>query len=368
MTASPARGDGVPSRGLVSVIIPTYNRASLITRAIDSACGQSWDRLQIIVADDGSTDDTERVVRERYAADPRVEYVRKPNSGVSATRNFALTFVRGDYIAFLDSDDEWQPWKIELQVALLARLPNVGMIWTNMDVVDDAGRVTASHCMRESYALYRIFSDDRLFANAAPLGELVPDVDRFEGAAAPNSPSPRRDTRVYWGDAFHAMALGNLCQPSTVMVTKARADAAGGFDETMRVGEDHEYHMRLTRAGDAALLDSAAIRYRRGAADQLTRADGQIEIARNYVRTIRLAVQHEADRTRVDAALLAQRTASAHAWVADEALAHREHAVARRHYFQSFLAKPSPRIAAKLAVSCLPSPIVDRILQSRSAK
>lgn len=100
---------------LVSVVIPTYNRAEFLPRAVESVLRQTVDDFELIVVDDASTDDTEAVV-ERFD-DPRVEYVRHgTNRGGSAARNTGIERSSGEYIAFLDSDDEWYPRKLERQV------------------------------------------------------------------------------------------------------------------------------------------------------------------------------------------------------------------------------------------------------------
>src|SRR5689334_2160139 len=101
----------------VSVVIPTYNRAELVGEAIDSVLGQSRPPLEVIVVDDGSTDDTADVVG-RYGA--RVVYLRQPNCGPATARNVGVARARGDLIALLDSDDRWLPRKLELQVPLFA--------------------------------------------------------------------------------------------------------------------------------------------------------------------------------------------------------------------------------------------------------
>ena len=97
------------SRKLVSVITPTFNRAYCLGRAIDSALGQTHQPVEVVVADDGSTDGTGDMIARVYGKDPRVRYVFQENRGVSAARNLGLATVRGDFVAFLDSDDVWKP-------------------------------------------------------------------------------------------------------------------------------------------------------------------------------------------------------------------------------------------------------------------
>lgn len=101
----------------VSVIVPTYNSGHFIAEAIDSILGQTRVPDQIIIVDDGSTDDTEQVVR-RYT-DPRIEYIRQVNAGVSAARNAGLQAARGELVTFLDADDRWRPNFVERMCQLL---------------------------------------------------------------------------------------------------------------------------------------------------------------------------------------------------------------------------------------------------------
>jgi len=114
---------GIESEQLVSVVIPTYNRADLIGRTINSALAQSWQDLEIIVVDDASTDDTRAVVQA--IPDPRVRYIGlEKNSGPSTARNTGVEQAKGRFISFLDSDDEWRPEKTALQFTALARQTN----------------------------------------------------------------------------------------------------------------------------------------------------------------------------------------------------------------------------------------------------
>ena len=94
---------------LVSVVIPTYNRAFCIAATVDSVLAQSHRTVEAIVVDDGSADDTEAVIRGRFGADRRVVYLRQDNGGVSAARNRGFQAASGAYVALLDSDDSWLP-------------------------------------------------------------------------------------------------------------------------------------------------------------------------------------------------------------------------------------------------------------------
>jgi len=117
---------GHNGNGRVSVIIPTYNRAQLLPRAINSVLRQTVaDRCDIVVIDDGSTDDTSTVVA-RYG--DRLQYIRQPHRGVSAARNVGIRASDGEFVAFLDTDDEWTPDKTERQLAALERWPDAVLV------------------------------------------------------------------------------------------------------------------------------------------------------------------------------------------------------------------------------------------------
>ena len=118
----------------VSVIIPTYNRRTLLPRAIDSVLAQTRAVEEIIVVDDGSTDGTGDMLRERYG--DRVRHVWQSNAGVSAARNHGMRLARGRYLALLDSDDEWMPEKTALQVAFLDARPEFGMVVCDVERID----------------------------------------------------------------------------------------------------------------------------------------------------------------------------------------------------------------------------------------
>ena len=116
------------------MIIPTYNRRTLLPRAIDSVLAQTRAVEEIIVVDDGSTDGTGDMLRERYG--DRVRHVWQSNAGVSAARNHGMRLARGRYLALLDSDDEWMPEKTALQVAFLDARPEFGMVVCDVERID----------------------------------------------------------------------------------------------------------------------------------------------------------------------------------------------------------------------------------------
>ena len=123
---------------LVSVVIPSYNRAHCIADAIRSALVQDWPNLELIIADDGSSDDTEGAVRALN--EPRVRYVRKVNGGCSSARNFGAAHARGKYVAYLDSDDTWEKTWLRDAVAIMEKDPGVGAVYSSLEHIDKDGK------------------------------------------------------------------------------------------------------------------------------------------------------------------------------------------------------------------------------------
>jgi glycosyltransferase involved in cell wall biosynthesis len=121
----------------VSVVIPTHNHAAYIRQAIDSALAQTSAPLEVIVVDDGSTDDTPRILAEYGSL---IRAIRQANTGVSAARNTGIAAAAGDLIALLDSDDSWAPTKLERQIARMAVDPDLGLVHCGCERTDDAGR------------------------------------------------------------------------------------------------------------------------------------------------------------------------------------------------------------------------------------
>lgn len=139
---------------LVTVIIPTYNRARMVTASIKSVLKQTYVHLEIIVVDDGSIDDTKRVVAS--IEDRRIKYLcHAKNKGAPAARNTGISNANGLFTAFLDSDDIWDESKIERQVALLGKADSdVGMVYTGIREVDTEGRIVKTYTPRKSGQIY----------------------------------------------------------------------------------------------------------------------------------------------------------------------------------------------------------------------
>lgn len=128
----------------ISIVIPVYNGANYLATAIDSALAQTYDNLQVLVIDDGSTDNsaTEAVARS-YGE--RIRYERKPNGGVSSALNCGIALMEGDYFSWLSHDDRYLSEKLERQVAFIAKHPDVAALATGLEVIDADGAVTYNY-------------------------------------------------------------------------------------------------------------------------------------------------------------------------------------------------------------------------------
>jgi glycosyltransferase involved in cell wall biosynthesis len=129
-------------RPLISVVVPMHNGAETIDRTLESVSRQTWRELEIIVVDDGSTDDGPSRVLAQAAKDPRIVLLHQANAGVAAARNHGGAVARGDYLAFVDADDLWAPEKLELQMAAVqSGGPEVGCVYTWAALIDARDRI-----------------------------------------------------------------------------------------------------------------------------------------------------------------------------------------------------------------------------------
>ncbi len=132
----------------VSAVIPAYNREKTIRRCIDSVIAQTYPVFEIIVVDDGSTDQTLAVIKQEYGSAVRI--IRQNHKGAQAARNAGIRAARGEYVAFLDSDDEWLPKKIELQVQELCKNADVVVSGNGYIQMDWKSRVPSVYCGERS--------------------------------------------------------------------------------------------------------------------------------------------------------------------------------------------------------------------------
>lgn len=188
-----------PNHPAVSVIIPARNAASTLAQTLQSLLAQDWTDWEAVIVDDGSTDDTARLIDRWAHRDPRIRGITGPQRGVSAARNAGVAASRGVLIAFLDADDLWLTGKLAAHVAYLRRQKDVGLSFDRILFIDRAGHSTG-------------------VVSTAKVQGLPPHALLYENPA---------------------------CTASTLVLRREAFNAIGGFDETMRFSEDLELMIRL---------------------------------------------------------------------------------------------------------------------------
>lgn len=310
----------MPER-LVSVIIPTFNRARVLCRALDSVQAQTYTNWEAVVIDDGSTDDTAQVVTNRYSRDQRVRYLYQSNGGVSSARNRGLSLAQGDYIAFLDSDDTWEPWKLELQMACLRHEPEIGMICTDMMAMDESGEVIHPEYLKVMYRSWSQFMEADLFDRACPVRNFAPQL--LERVL---------QSRLFTGNIYSQMVTGNLVHTSTVLLRREWQLQVGKFDTTLTpAGEDFDYHLRTCRLGKIGFVNISAVRYQTGMADQLTDRKYGVQTSGNFLRTIQQVIEKDRARIHLPDETIARTLSYAHGWHGQELALGGRGAEARMH-------------------------------------
>jgi len=202
---------------LVSVIVPTYNRGCFIRETINSALNQTYQNFEIIIIDDGSTDNTKEIIKSFN--DNRIKYVFQKHSGLPASsRNTGIKIAKGEYIAFLDSDDLWFPLKLEKQIKAIERNPDKLLISTN--------------------------------------GIIFPSIFKIKFL------SLNKDKEIF----FKELLKKNIIINSSVLMKKNLVNKIGFLDENiiLKSGEDHDYWLRILNYKDKSILilKDVLIKYR----------------------------------------------------------------------------------------------------------
>ncbi|HYG28186.1 MAG TPA: glycosyltransferase family 2 protein [Caulobacteraceae bacterium] len=154
---------------LVSVVVPLHNGASTIERTLDSICRQTWENLEVIVVDDGSTDSGPALVEQRAVDDPRVTLVRQANAGVAAARNHGARVAKANFLAFIDADDLWGPEKIAAQMEVMERRGSrTGLVYTWAALIDENDRIySLEHRPKEEGDVFRALCRANIVGNGS---------------------------------------------------------------------------------------------------------------------------------------------------------------------------------------------------------
>jgi glycosyltransferase involved in cell wall biosynthesis len=208
-------------KGLVSIIIPAYNVRRFIGLALDDIANQTYDHWELIVVEDGSRESCEDIIQQFRGTHPqrRVVYHYKPkNTGVSSTRNLAISLARGEFIAFFDGDDRWQPQHLQRKVQYLCD-KNADLAYSRVEMFDS--------------------ETDRVLC---VWGARRTDLDSFP----------------------ESMFRGPYLQPSGVVIRHSLARDVGPFDENLSFCEDYDFFLRALNAGKQFVFDEIVTsRYRK---------------------------------------------------------------------------------------------------------
>jgi glycosyltransferase involved in cell wall biosynthesis len=236
----------------VSVVIPTYNRKQWVTEAVDSVLKQKFRDFELLIVDDGSEDGTCEALG-RYAGKTGYLYLR--HGGVSRARNIGSRICRGDFVAFLDSDDLWQPAKLQRQMEYMRAHPDCRICYTD-----------------------EIWIRRGVRANQG------------------------KKHRKYSGWIFEQCLPLCIISPSSALIRRDLLEKSGGFDESMPVCEDYDLWLRIAAGNPVAFLPEPLIVKRGGHDDQLSRSEWGIDrfrvkaLCKILARDVLTPVQREAAR------------------------------------------------------------------------
>ena len=157
-----AQKKGSQEKGLVSVIMPTYNSGRFVAESIESILNQTYTHLELLITDDGSTDDTPQIIRSYEQKDSRIRYfAMSDNMGAGHARNLSIELARGQYIAFCDSDDTWLPEKLEKQIAFMKKR-QCCFCFSSYFICDESGKRTGIFIAPASVTLTDTKRDDKI--------------------------------------------------------------------------------------------------------------------------------------------------------------------------------------------------------------
>jgi len=219
----------------VSVIIPTFNRANYICQAIDSVLAQTYQDFEIIIIDDGSADNTKKVLSKYEST---IKYYYQGNKGVSVARNRGIQEARGEWIAFLDSDDIWLPEKLHWQHEILEMHPSINFIFTDLEQFNESGVVRTSMMRSQSQqpkgSFKRKILDEEFNNGGILIGNLYEEM----------------------------LLLGNIPSTPTVIVKKICLEEVGFFSEDLSIAEDSELWLRISSKYSMLYFNKITVRAR----------------------------------------------------------------------------------------------------------
>ena len=207
----------------ISIIIPTYNSAQYICEAIESVLNQTYKDFEIIVVDDGSTDNTKEVIKPYLN---KIKYIYQQNSGPSAARNRGIKEAKGEYIAFLDADDIWLPQKLELQIKFMETYPNLGLTFADVCFFRKERRIIKKTFLKDKKVFKNLHTQSTSF---------------FE--------------KIFLEKIFNALIEENFVPTSTVVAKMECFNKVDFFDETLFSVEDRDMWLRIALFYDIGFIN-----------------------------------------------------------------------------------------------------------------
>lgn len=228
------------SKGLVSIITPTYNRRDFIVDAIESVIAQTYSDWELLIVDDGSTDDTKDLITP-YLQDPRISYTYQSNHGQAYARQQALKSAKGQYVAFLDSDNLWLPERLEKEIVQLDANPDIDVCYGDLITIDEQGN------------------------------ELS-----------------RENMKRYSGDIAPLMIRQNFVSMNTTLIRKEAIERVGGFRSSVARGDDYDLYLRMSAESKFLYIKEYLAKYRvmenQISSNKEARFTSDFEIINHFIR------------------------------------------------------------------------------------
>ena len=301
---------------LVSVVIPVYNGSRYLREAIDSVLAQTYERVEVIAVDDGSTDDSPAIL-ESYG--DRIRVIRQQNQGVGAARNAGVVAAHGEFVGFLDQDDIWRPHKLIRQIEEIEKNPDIGLVHSEVEHFDEIQGRT---------------------------------IERFN--------EDRSDLLV--GDCYEQLLLGNGIFNCSVLVRRNVIEEAGMFDTNIcgNTVQDYDLWLRCARLTKFAYCSEELAVYR------LHANQGMWNVKASLSQQLRMLERHIGPPERVKSFPLRCLLQRLFSELGIEHLDAGERMDANVCFRRSLRIKWSIRNTALYAVSFLPRPVIDFVRASRS--
>jgi glycosyltransferase involved in cell wall biosynthesis len=232
---------------VISVILPVYNRPKWSVEAVESVLSQTFTDFELIVIDDGSTEDIQGALKPYL---DKIQYIYQSNGGVAKARNHGIKEAKGEYIAFIDCDDRWMPFKLELLHEAILRHPELALICTDFSAFRE-DEIVAKSYIKKYFSVF-----ERLGLDFKDIFQNSEDISAF----SPNSACESK--KIYWGKAFPSLFQGGILIPSTAIIKKSILDEMGGFDETLPGVDDYKLSLLISIKYPIGYIDCPTAWYR----------------------------------------------------------------------------------------------------------